>query len=76
MFISLQCNAVNNPILNAIWNEVKANKVSTSLSVIIVCGITYQLLSSKECCNVVSKAKKKHWFWQKDKPEENKSEIK
>lgn len=76
MFISLQCNAVNNFILDAIWTEVKDNKVSTALSVVIICGVTYQLLSSKECCNVAPKPKKKNWFWQKDKPEENKSEVK
>ena len=65
MLISIQCSAINNVLLNELWREIKSNKISIVLSAIIMVGAGYQLLY-----------RDKQKLLSKDKPEENKVEIK
>lgn len=74
-----QFNTVN---CRSLLDEISYNRLSLSLSALILLGISYQLWSTRECCDDnqansadLSKSKKKFWHWKKNKTENNNDNI-
>ena len=74
-----QFNTIN---CRSLLDEICNNRISLSLSALILCCISYQMWSTRESCDEnqsssadLSKTKKKFWYWKKNKTENSNNDL-